>query len=364
MIVCCGAMTFGLLVATIIGLMFPVVEKTAWAETTSQETPTQITPKRGRNIDYEPAGAIRNQTSREQTAQTQVTPQPVPRHADPQRNQTITYAPAGARDVGVDHRVARPVTDASSTSVAVTASQRDGTRSFQRELSNLLDELPDDPIGPITDMDARKQLDRLNQMNEAAKTGGTIPSDANSDTNTDTSTGNNVPSGGLATVQKVAVQQIFQLEDGGWFALKEGSKIPIPLVKGNGQYYLADENGNALNEVFIPNTDAGNSTVADNADTSTAKSEASDKTRNAVMLIVTTIAVLVALSIGFLAFDYKYRWEQEVAGQNSRLLGGTGSGSPFSEHDSFEPETLSFLSNDYGSLDSLDSTDHSFRTIA
>jgi len=80
------------------------------------------------------------------------------------------------------------------------------------------------------------------------------------------------------------------------------------------------------------------------------------------LLIVTTMAVLAALGIGMLAFDYKHRWEQEIVSQNNRLLGNGAAHGAIAELDSLEPDTLRFSPHDFGSLD--DSFDHSFRTIA
>ena len=316
------------------------------------ETPSNaVSPRSSRVVYYNP---IAPQDEGIETVDVVQTP-------EPRRNSTVVYDPVVQRNdsekSNTHYTVARP---ANETTVAQTSGSPmiSNDRLSQRTQNDLLDSPLPEREGAIDNMDIRRQLDRIKLMSDAEKTGEKLPSETDTGmsppaTSGDASstTGDGAPGGN--TSGPVIVKRIFQFEeDGGWYAFKEGSNLPLPLVKRGERYF--DENEN---EVFLDNQ-TGALTQDEKGKT---LSSVSDKTRNAVLLIVTTIAVLAALSIGFLAFDYKHRWEQEIVNQNNRLLGGNGSGI-----DTYEPETLSFMADDYGSLDSsFDSkSNHSFRTIA
>ena len=285
--------------------------------------------------------------------------------SEPRQNSIVVYEPVVQRDdpekSNTRYTVAR-----SDNETAVAQSSASSIIGNDRLLQRTQNDLLDSPLpeweGAIDKMEIRTQLERIRQMSETAKTGEKLPPETNTGTSPPVTSGD-TPStpGGVSPNGNmpghVIVKRIIQIEeDGNWYAFKEGSNLPLPLVKRGERYF--DENEN---EVFLDNQ-TGTLTQDEKGNTLSSLS-ASDKTRNAVMLIVTTFAVLAALGIGFLAFDYKHRWEQEIVNQNNRLLGNGGS---FSGTDAFEPETLSFMVDDYGSLDSsFDSkSNHSFRTIA
>ena len=320
------------------------------------ETPSnKVSPRSSQVVYYNP---ITPQDEGIETVDTVQTP-------EPRQNSTVVYEPVTQRNdsekSNTRYTVARP---ANETTVAQTSGSPmiGNDRLLQRTQNDLLDSPLPEREGAIDNMEIRRQLDRIKLMSDAEKTGEKLPHETDTGTSPpatsgDTSSATNGESPGGNILGPVIVKRIFQFEeDGAWYAFKEGSNLPLPLVKRGERYF--DENGY---EVFLDNqTDV---LTQDEKGNTLSSLSASDKTRNAVMLIVTTIAVLAALSIGFLAFDYKHRWEQEIVNQNNRLLGGGGS---FSGTDAFEPETLSFMADDYGSLDSsFDSkSNHSFRTIA
>ena len=316
------------------------------------ETPSnKVSPRSSRVVYYNP---IAPQDESIETVDIVQTP-------EPRQNSTIVYEPVVQRNdsekSNTRYTVARP---ANETTVAQTpgSSMIGGDRLSQRTQKDLLDSPLPEWEGAIDHMETRRQLERITQMSEAEKTGEKLPPETNTGTSPPVTSGDTPPTPGGASPNgnmpgHVIVKRIIQLEeDGNWYAFKEGSNLPLPLVKRGERYF--DENEN---EVFLDNQ-TGALTQDEKGKT---LSSVSDKTRNAMLLIVTIIAVFAALGIGVLAFDYKHRWEQEIVNQNNRLLGGGGSGL-----DTYEPETLSFMADDYGSLDSsFDSnSNHSFRTIA
>ncbi len=307
-------------------------------------------PQRNRTLTFAPLTAD-NPVS---------TAKPAPQTATPPRERALAYRPV-AQTEPQNHVANRPVTDTQDNSALSLAG---GSRNYRSISDDILSSPLSEPEGRITNPDTRKVLDNIARKSNAAKTGETLPPDGNTDMPPATTPGSDaatVPGtvGGISVVEK-----IIQLpEKKGWVAYKEGSSTPIPLVKDGDKYYQVDDKGNVICGVILRHDDAAAPTGDEQAkEKEGAKSAlADDRTRNAVMLIVMTMAVLAAVSIGFLAFDYKRRWEQEIVSQNSRLLGVAPHGS-YADGDSLEPETLSFSANDYGSLD--DSFDHSFRTIA
>jgi len=218
-----------------------------------------------------------------------------------------------------------------------------------------------DPAGRIDDKQIQAVLDDINRKSQAAKSGATVTSPDNPPGTPATDAPGNVPS----TSRIIVVDEFFQLPGkDGWYAMKDGDD-PFRVAKYGDKYYKLDEKGDIMNEVIEARDGSVISGPQTNEDTLTTLAD--DQTRNALMLIVTTIAVLAAIGIGILAFDYKHRWEQEIVSQNSRLLGSTTSfggaaHGTFAELDSLEPETLRFSPHNYESLD--DSFDRSFRTIA
>jgi len=266
----------------------------------------------------------------------------------PQRNRTLNYEPVSAQQPSTSqsHVANYPAPEpqnGSSTPRSSGSRSRSGTEDF-------LDPSLPEPGGRIDDIQAQAALDKITRKTLAAKTGETTnPSDISPGTPPTDGTGNVPSNSGI-----VMVERIVKIDDD-WFAFKEGSKIPIPVVKSGDRYFTLDGN----QEVMRPDAPA----VIDEPTKENAKTTlADDQTRNALLLIVTTMAVLAALGIGILAFDYKHRWEQEIVSQNNRLLGNGATQGTFAELDSLEPETLRFSPHDYGSLDN--SFDHTFRTIA
>ena len=312
------------------------------------ETPSdKVSPRSSRVVYYNPIAPQDEGIETVDIAQT----------SGPRQNSIVVYEPVvqrnDSRKSNTRYTVARPTNE---TMVAQTSGSSiiGSERASQRTQNDLLESPLPELGGTIDNMEIRRQLERINDMSEAAKTGEKLPPETNTGTSPpatsgDMSSATNGESPGANTSGLITVKQIFQYE-GAWYALKEGSNQPFPLDKRDERFF--DENGK---EVFLDNQTG---TLAQDEKGKTLSS-VSEKTRNAVLSIVTTIAVLAALSIGFLAFDYKRRWEQEIVNQNNRLLGGSGS-----SVDAFEPETLSFMADDYGSLDSSFDSNHSFRTIA
>ena len=275
-------------------------------------------------------------------------PTPVVQTQNNPQNRTLGYEPVTPQR----HIVSRPAPEPQGRS---SASQSSGDRTSSRTPEELLDTSLPEPGGRITDRDIQAVLDDITRKSLAAKTGETTtPTDNTQGTSVTDTTGNALPTSGI-----IIVERIVNIDDD-WFAFKEGSKTPIPVLKSGDRFFAIDGNY----EVMRPDVSA---MTDDEAIEGTKSSLADDKTRNAMMLIVTTISVLAAFGIGILAFDYKHRWEQEIVSQNSRLLGsttlhGAATHGTFTELDSLEPDTLRFSLHNYGSLD--DSFDHSFRTIA
>ena len=320
-------------------LIFVVIAGVAMADL-SQPNP----PERSRTLNYPP---LTNKSSTQSNSQ----------------NRTLSYEPvrrqATVQQQSVDsqrYTVNRPTPDPQGSSTSLPADRSRGYDS--NSSSDELLPLPP-PEGPITNSDAIRQLVRISQMSVAAKTGETIPPPGDTTQNNATP-GNegNAPATPGTNAGTIDVDSIFQApaESNNWFALIEGSSTPIPLAKRGDRFFQID-NGK---EVFP--RDKNSNTDAEPTKDGTKPSLADDQARNAVLLIVTIMAVLTALGIGFLAFDYKLRWEQEVVAQNNRLLGTSASHGAFGDLDSLEPETLSFSPHDYRPLD--DSFDHTFRTIA
>ncbi|MCL2623976.1 MAG: hypothetical protein FWD31_09960, partial [Planctomycetaceae bacterium] len=194
---------------------------------------------------------------------------------------------------------------------------------------------------------------------QAAKSGTAIqPGDTVPD---NPSTGNAPPipgtNAGISPVDEILPQNdINYWYD--WYAMKDGSPIPLQKQKDSNRFFaIAEDRTTILYEVVEISKTAAEQTQA-----GTTPSLADDQMRNAVLLIVTTMAVLAAFGVSFLAFDYKHRWEQEIVAQNNRLLGQGAMQGTLGELDLLEPETLRFSPHDYRPLD--DSFDHSFRTIA
>lgn len=314
-------------------------------------------PQRNRSLTYQPLNAV----TQEQETQTQVAP----------RNRSLSYEPVVAekpvvqqKSVASDKYVANYPDPAPQESQPTTRSPS-GRQSRTIDVGELLSASLPEPGGQITDENTRKRFDELNQKITAVKTGETIPSGDSTQGSPTTGNDGTNPSSPGTTGGPIFVERIFQDEaEKQWYARKEGELTPIPLFKVDDRFYLKDANGNPQNEILVNPSD---STDGDQTKDNAQSTFADDQTRNALLLIVTTVAVLAALGVGFLAFDYKLRWEQEIVSQNSRLLGnatlnGAASYGSFTELDSLEPETLSFSPHDYRPLD--DSFDHSFRTIA
>ena len=289
----------------------------------------------------------------------------------PQRNRSLPYEPV-RRQAAVQQPVVlqsvdsqryivnRPTPDPQESS---TASSLDRNRDYGSDGEEMLPlpKLVDSPLNP----GARAALDNLSVSIRAKQSGTVTPPGDNTPGNPTPGNVGGTPSTPGTNIGPIFVERIFQDElEKQWYARKEGELTPIPLFKLDGRFYRKDANGNPQNEVLVNPAD---STDGDQTKDNTKSAITDDQTRNAVLLIVTTVAALAALGVGFLAFDYKHRWEQEVVTQNSRLLGGTAlhgttTHGAYGEPDSLEPETLSFSAHDYRSLD--DSFDHSFRTIA
>ena len=342
----CRAFAFCLLVVPIFCVVFAVSAGMVFAELPSSEI-----PKRNRVVTYEPARVDRNrvpvkvaanETQREQTPA--------------RRNREMAYQPAGSQADATAYSVARPIADPQLSS---------DDRSSRRAADALLSQPLNEPGGIITDPDARKMLTQLQLKSEAAKNGTAIQPDSNSGSNGNTSTpstGDNTIIAPESTVGMIIADDIFQRPGTtDWYAMKGNE--PFPVIKHRDKFYKPDEQGIPRQEVIVFNENTDAAAANNNAGQGeTGNATGSDKMRNAMLLVVTVVAVLAALSVGFLAFDYKYRWEQEIVNQNNRLLGNGGTGSTFPDSDAFEPETFRFSSDDYGSLDST--SDHSFRTIA
>jgi hypothetical protein len=278
------------------------------------------------------------------------------------QDRTLTYAPVRQSDIPVEPQryvANRPAPEPQGgTAFPATSGDWGGGSNWEKLITEPFP-LPGDAID---NMEARRFLDTLHGKIVATKTGTTIPPDNNLPVPPVTGDVEkaSVPSNPGTNTGPIVVTQIFQDDlSKDWFATKEGERSPIPLDKIGDRYYQVDTQGKPIGEVILRPADATTGKGAKNAATFGISDE---QTRNAMLLIVTTMAVLAAFSIGFLAFDYKRRWEQEVVSQNSRLLGTGAAHGSFAELDSLEPDTLSFTPHDYRSLD--DSFDHSFRTIA
>ena len=294
-------------------------------------------PQRGRSLTYQPL------TSRAQTPAVF-------------QSRTLNFEPVRRQNVSSQRYAANyPVPESQETSASSFSSDRDYGSSRDEML-------PLPPLGgPITDPDANKFLNNLKRDIVAAKTGNdTLPGGTTQDNVPLAGNDNNtLPTPGTNSGPTPATRIFQDTETNDWYARIEGSSRPLPLAKSSdGRYFQVDDNGTWLGEVVLRNDDSTDELAKDG----TKSSLADDQTRNAVMLIVTVMAVLAALSVGFLALDYKNRWEQEIVSQNSRLLGNGTPHGGFSDLDSLEPETLRFSPHDYRPLD--DSFDHSFRTIA
>jgi len=269
------------------------------------------------------------------------------------QSRTLAYEPV--TPVAQQRYVAnRPVPEPQagpSTSQSSATPRSSGSRNSRTPDEALGTTLPE-PVGQIDDPQIRTALDNISRKSMAAKSGETVPP-PNVTTPDNPPTGNegNTPSTPGTNSGLVFVERIFQ-DDGVWLARSDGEFFS--LRKNGDRYYRADDGREVIQQ------DDGS--AAGLATGGTKFTLADDKTRNAVSLIVTTIALLAAFGVGFLAFDYKHRWEQEIVSQNSRLLGNSVTHGNFTDLDSFEPETLRFSPHDYGSLD--DSFDRSFRTIA
>jgi len=264
---------------------------------------------------------------------------------------TLNYEPVTAQQPGSpqSHVAAYPEPQADPPA-SRSSSGRNSLRTPDEALNTSLPELG----GRIDDKQIQAVLDDINRKSQAAKSGATVtPPDNPPGTPATDDPGNTLPNSGF-----IFVERIVNIDDD-WIAFKDGSRIPIPVIKSGDRFFTTDGN-----EVMRPDVPA----ATDEQPKESAKTTlADDQTRNALLLIVTTISVLAAFGIGILAFDYKHRWEQEIVSQNSRLLGSSASlggvaHGTFTELDSLEPETLRFSLHDYGSPD--DSFDHSFRTIA
>jgi len=274
----------------------------------------------------------------------------------PQRHRPLQYEPVTVQrpDAPQSHVAAYPDPQADPPA---SRSSGVGTSRVPEELLNA--SLPE-PVGRITEPGIRKWLDEFNQKIAAAKSGETVnPSDNAPGVPATDGPGNTLPNAGIKPVRDIK-----QLDDK-WLAYEEGNISPIPVIKSGDDFYAIDNDGQIRFKVI--KIDEPSVIDDEQAKEDVKTTLADDQTRNALLLIVTTIAVLAAFGIGILAFDYKQRWEQEIVSQNSRLLGNTASlgvaaHGTFAERDSLEPETLRFSLHDYGSPD--DAFDHSFRTIA
>ena len=330
----CGGVVV-LFVPLIVCLLFVTTDGMALAEL----------PQHSRTLTYQKLTHEQEQPA--PTEQTQNNPQ----------NRTIGYEPVTPQQ----HRVSRPVPEPQDGSSTPRSSDN---RISSRTPEELLDTSLPEPSGRITDRDIQTALVSITRQSLAVKTNGTTSPGDNLPGSPVTGNDNNTPTTPDTNTGIIIVDEIMQRQGkDNWYAIKDGDS-PFPVIKIDDKYYKLDGNGNAQNQVKLRSTDP---TVREEVKEDAKTTLADDQTHNAVMLIVTTMAVLAAFGIGMLAFDYKHRWEQEIVSQNSRLLGstalhGTATHGTFAELDSLEPETLRFSSHDYGSLD--DSFDHSFRTIA
>ena len=282
----------------------------------------------------------------------------------PQRIRTLKYEPVATQrpDAPQRHFANRPAPEPQTSSPASqsSAARRDSGGRTSRTPEEVVTTTLPEPIGQIDDPQMRKWFIDFNQKIVAAKSGESPSRNNNTQESPIAGSDSSTTSATGANAGPIVATRIFQdPATNDWYARIEGSSRPLELSRQGDRFFHVDDLGNK-NEVIVWNDD---STVAPESTKDGAKSSlADDQTRNAVMLIVTVMAVLAALGIGMLAFDYKYRWEQEIVSQNNRLLGNGATAGTFTELDSLEPETLRFSPHDYGSLD--DSFDHSFRTIA
>ena len=320
-------------------------------------------PQRNRSLTYLPVTNTEvtntevTNTESPPTEQVQLASRNRTRNYEPVRRQSTAHAtqqPSVLQSVDLRrYTVNRPTPDPQESSFSSATGSSRGYGSVGVEM------LPLPPPGDPVNAEQRRFLAGFADRIQAAKTGDTVPSGNNTEENPSSGKDDGTPSATGTNTGPIFVERIFQDElEKQWYARVEGELTPIPLFKLDDKFYRKDANGNPQNQVFLHPDSTDGEQTQDNAKSAFAD----DQTRNAVLLIVTTVAVLAALGVGFLAFDYKHRWEQEVVVQNSRLLGTPNAPGTFGELDSLEPETLSFHSHDYRPLD--DSFDHSFRTIA
>ena len=280
-------------------------------------------------------------------------PTPIGPTQNVSHNRLPAYEPVRQDDAPAtpqSHFAQRPAPEPQESS---TSSPTSGGRTSRSNVDDLLSGSLPQPGGAITNMEQRSLLDNLYAKSVAAKSGDATPSGDSTPVPPPTGGDGNASTTSGANAGLIRVVQIFQdPQSKEWYAKKEGEKRPIPLEKNGNRFYFVEDG--VISEVILQSdTNVTGGTKSPLAD---------DQTRNAVLLIMTIMAVLAALSVGFLAFDYKHRWEQEIVSQNSRMIGTSVPHGTFADLDSLEPETLRFSSPDYRSLD--DSFDHSFRTIA
>ncbi|MDR1492923.1 MAG: hypothetical protein LBT05_09405 [Planctomycetaceae bacterium] len=227
--------------------------------------------------------------------------------------------------------------------------------------------LPEPARKKVTDSEIRKQLEKISKLSLAAKNGKHKPPEietnaAENKTNNaahDVANENNSAASGTNAASDVAAiiaKSIFSAADNPkeWFArLQDGSIVSVKKV--DAEFYLFDAATGKIGTKVVAEESSGETETGGGF-----LSKGQEK-QHATLLIVTTMAVLAAVGIGFLAFDYKHRWEQEVVNQNQRLT-GAGNGR-YSNLDSLEPDTLSFPQN-FDALSATEISDHSFRTIA
>ncbi|MDR1384347.1 MAG: hypothetical protein LBJ67_10980 [Planctomycetaceae bacterium] len=222
----------------------------------------------------------------------------------------------------------------------------------------LSEQLPEPARKKVTDPAVRKQLEKISELAMAAKNGEQKPPETNTtDNNAANDTVNtthpavsetNAASGSAAIIAK----SIFPATDNPkeWLArLQNGSTVSVKKIENEFYQFDAATGKIGTKVVMEESSETGN------GDGLLSKEQ---EKQHVILLIVTTMAVLAAIGIGFLAFDYKRRWEQEVVTQNQRLT-GNANGS-YSDLDSLEPDTLSFPQN-FGTLSTTDVSDHSFR---
>ncbi|MCL2349778.1 MAG: hypothetical protein FWC50_16125 [Planctomycetaceae bacterium] len=269
----------------------------------------------------------------------------------------------------IEYVVNYPQNDSSFDRFSVSASSSTSRQGNSSSNPNkILDEMPPPPQGKVSAPRLMTSLQQIKGMSDLARNGKPVtlppenPVKAPEQPKEGTVTNPDAPLLATQFIQDSLTKK--------WYAILTDQRTVEVKQVGDDVFYLIDPVSGTLKNRVVRQQEhyldlAAQTPASKNNEDKKATAPDGHTAQQAVLLILAIGSVIAAFYVGFLAIDYKHRWEQEMAGMNQRFLGGEHQ---FVGLNSMEPDTLRF-SNDLGGTTLLDQSadslsDHPYRTIA